>query len=563
MTYQPGFATSTPRSIWHGHHLAEAFRHAAQWLEAHREEINALNVFPVPDGDTGTNMVMTMQSATVSLPEGPTSVATISQLVTRGALLGARGNSGVILSQIFRGFADAVAQREEIDGRDLAAALEGASAMAYKAVMRPVEGTMLTVIRGAAERATPEANRSPALDTVLEAAIAGANAALDSTPDLLPILKQAGVVDAGGRGIVVILEGMQRYNRGETTIPREMTDGVIAPGSRMAFLDDVADLHGDDAFGYCTNFLVLGAGINFEVARNEIARMGQSAVIVGDDTMVKVHIHTENPGQVLDYAIRLGTLDQIKIDNMNAQTHALTEQRSAAGDHHAPANRPLPPMPDTIAIVAVAAGDGLSMALETMGATAVIQGGQTMNPSTEDLLRAVEDAPVDQVILLPNNKNIIMAANQLAHLTTRDVQVIPSISVPQGLAALASFNPEYTLSANGERMTAALDTVTTIDITRAVRDVEIDGLSVRHGQYIGLVDDVLKAAGDDLAALVAEAFAGIDCSLAELVTIFTGNDAIADDIDHIAAFIRDLVPEAEIEIQNGGQPHYHFIISVE
>lgn len=556
--------TAAPLQIWHGQQLAGAFRHASTWLDVHRDEVNALNVFPVPDGDTGTNMAMTMHAATNDLPDGPTSVATIAKLVTRGALLGARGNSGVILSQIFRGFADAIATRDEIDGRDLAIAFAGARDMAYKAVMRPVEGTMLTVIRGAADGAAQAAKRSVALDTVLAAAIDGANEALATTPNLLPILRQAGVVDAGGRGIVVILEGMLRFNRGEAV------DVAIAPdpgavGASMAFLDHVTDLHGEDAFGYCTNFLVVGNEINFLAARDTIAAMGQSAVIVGDDTMVKVHIHTEQPGKVLDYALTLGDLDQIKIDNMTLQTETLTDQRTAAPSESPEASESGETVPFTgsIAVIAVAAGDGLAQALTSMGATIIVSGGQTMNPSTEDLLRAVEEAPANDVIVLPNNKNIIMAANQLQELTERNVQIVPTISVPQGLTALSSFNGSQSLAENAARMTESRDAVTTIELTRAVRDVEIDGLAVSVGEVIALVDDVLKSAGSDTAQVLSEALAGLETEDAELVTVFTGSDAPDADIDHLVPALAELFPDADIDVQEGGQPHYQFIIGIE
>jgi DAK2 domain fusion protein YloV len=555
--------TTPPLHIWHGQELAGALHHAAIWLDAHREEVNALNVFPVPDGDTGTNMAMTLQSATANLPAGESTVSRVAQLVTRGALLGARGNSGVILSQIFRGFSDAIATRDEIDGRDLAAALVGARDMAYKAVMRPVEGTMLTVIGGAATGASGAAKRNVALDTVLVAAIEGANTALASTPDLLPILKQAGVVDAGGRGVVLILEGMLRFNRGELAT-RADSEAVASTGARMAFLDQAADLHGDDAFGYCTNFLVIGDSINFESARDTIAGMGQSAVIVGDETMVKVHIHTEQPGQVLDYALSLGMLDQIKIDNMTLQTEALSEQRSTAILAAAPVpENPKPTVIGSIAIVAVAAGDGMADALRAMGATTVVTGGQSMNPSTEDLLRAVDDVPTDDVIVLPNNKNIIMAANQLPALTHRSVRVIPSISVPQGLMALSSFNPGQSLEENVTRMSASVATVTTIELTRAVRDVEIDGLCVSDGQVIALVDDVLCAAGTEAPAVLAKALSHIDPAAVELVTVFTGLEATETDIAALEATLIDMLPGAEIDVQAGGQPHYLFVIGVE
>jgi len=545
--------------IWNGRQLAGAFGLAAAWLDANREQVNALNVFPVPDGDTGTNMAMTMRAAVQAVDPAATTAADVGRQLARGALMGARGNSGVILSQIFRGFANAIENRDEVDGRDLARALDSAQLMAYKAVMRPVEGTMLTVIRGAAERAVTAAERTPALTAVLREAIAGARDALATTPQLLDILRQAGVVDAGGQGIVVILEGLERFAHGDTTIElRELSEA--GTGAGMAFLDRVEDLHGEDEFGYCTNFMVFGTGLDFERARDDIAAMGQSAVIVGDDTMLKVHIHTENPGQVLHYAVQLGSLDQIKIDNMSSQTEILSGQRAAAVASAAPS----PELHHgTICVVAVAAGDGLANALRAMGATSVVAGGQTMNPSTEDLLKAVDQQPTGEVIILPNNKNIIMAANQVAELTDRTVRVVPTISVPQALAALATFNPAEPLDDNVESMTAALEGVVSLELTKAVRDVELDGVQVANGQVIGLVDDRLVAAGDDIATVARALFAGIDAEAAELVTIFSGADATDDDVAAMEAAVAASFPGAESEFQDGGQPHYLFVISVE
>jgi DAK2 domain fusion protein YloV len=545
--------------IWNGRQLAGAFGLAAAWLDANREQVNALNVFPVPDGDTGTNMAMTMRAAVQAIDPAATAASEVGKQLARGALMGARGNSGVILSQIFRGFVNAIQGRDEVDGRDLARALDSAQEMAYKAVMRPVEGTMLTVIRGAAERAMVTAERTPALTAVLREAIAGARDALASTPQLLDILRQAGVVDAGGQGVVIILEGLERYAHGDSTIV--LSDIPEAgTGAGMAFLDHVEDLHGEDAFGYCTNFMVFGSGLDFDLARDDIAAMGQSAVIVGDDTMLKVHIHTENPGRVLDYAVRLGSLDQIKIDNMSSQTEILGDQRAAAVAAAAPLSSG---HHGNICVVAVAAGDGLADALRAMGATTVVSGGQTMNPSTEDLRTAVNQQPTSDVIILPNNRNIIMAANQVAELTDRMVRVVPSISVPQALAALAAFNPDDALEENIDRMTAALSQVVTIELTKAIRDVELDGIQVGNGQVIGLIDDRLTAAGDDIATVARTLFDTASTRSAELVTIFSGEDATDDDIATIEGTVAASFPDAEVEYQAGGQPHYLFVISVE
>jgi DAK2 domain fusion protein YloV len=546
--------------IWDGPQLAAAFRLAADWLQINRDRINALNVFPVPDGDTGTNMAMTMQAAVRAVSETPVSAGETARLLAYGALMGARGNSGVILSQIFRGFASSIQDRDEIDGRDLSRALSGAREMAYKAVMRPVEGTMLTVIRGAAERAATIAERTPSISTVLAEVITGAQFALDSTPQLLDILRQAGVVDAGGQGVVCILEGLSRYANGETSI-EDTAQAATPTGAEMAFLDQVTELHGEDEFGYCTNFMVFGSGIEFDRVREEIAGMGQSAVIVGDDTMVKVHIHTENPGQVLDYALRLGALDQIKIDNMSKQTEILSGQRAAAVAE-APAGHDDTFDGDT-AIVAVAAGDGLAAALRSMGATCIVSGGQTMNPSTQDLLDAVNGAPVNDVIVLPNNKNIILAANQLVGLTERNVRIVPTISVPQGLTALASFSPASDLDDNVESMTESLSAVRSLEITRAVRDVELNGFMIANGQLLGLIDDAIEASGDSVETVAAAIFAKADPESAELVTVFSGADATRAEFEAVRGAVESAFPDAEYQFQDGGQPHYLFVISVE
>ncbi|MGH2559595.1 MAG: DAK2 domain-containing protein, partial [Thermomicrobiales bacterium] len=418
-------------ATWNGKSLLEGLIAATDWLTTNRDRVNALNVFPVPDGDTGTNMAHTMRSA---LDEAHKLSAVeklhAGQVATKsayGALMGARGNSGVILSQVFRGFATGITGLEEFDGRDLVRALEGAREMAYSAVMHPVEGTMLTVIRVAAERAGAVATRRSSLPAILAAALDGSRQALAATPEMLDILKQAGVVDAGGQGLVLILEGFDYVARGEGIPPAASAEELI--GTRMAFLDHIGELHGEDTLGYCTNFMIFGQQIDFPRVRAELAELGRSAVIVGDETVVKVHIHALNPGQVLDYAIRWGELGQIKIDNMNAQTDALSAQRQTAQQREASTSSE--PHVGRQAVLAVTSGAGLADALRSMGATGIVAGGQTMNPSVEELLVAVDATAADEVILLPNNPNIIMAANHVPELTTKRVRVVPSRSAPQ------------------------------------------------------------------------------------------------------------------------------------
>lgn len=556
----PSGMTAARTQIWDGRQLGEAFALAAATLEARREFVNGLNVFPVPDGDTGSNMAMTMDSAVRAIPPETSSVTEVGRHLAHGALMGARGNSGVILSQILRGFASGIVDRDELDGQDLARALRSAQKLAYKAVMRPVEGTMLTVIRGSADRAEATAQRSPSLTAVLRQAIEGAQAALDSTPQLLDILRQAGVVDAGGQGLVIILEGLERYALGDTTVG-EANLAAIESTAPFHLVPEFAGTHGDDSYGYCTNFMVFGQGLDFERVREEIAAMGQSAVIVGDDTIIKVHIHTERPGQVLDYATGLGSLDQIKIDNMARQTAALAEQRIVVGN--AATTPDSKPTPGAIAIVAVAAGDGLAGALRDMGATTVVRGGQTMNPSTEDLLKAVNGTGADRVIILPNNPNVIMTANQAAKWTDREVCVAPTRSVPQGLAALAAFQSGETLDRNVELMTGALSHVVTLELTTAMRDVALNGVQIRQGQMIGLLDDELTAAGDDVASVSCDLFARVGLDAPELITVFAGADATGADIAAIRQAANHAFPDAEIDLADGGQPHYRFVIGIE
>lgn len=552
---------------WTGEQLLEALTFAARLLTHHRDRVNALNVFPIPDGDTGTNMSLTMNTS-LDFAVKANATDTAGHLADRfayGALMGARGNSGVILSQIWRGFANGLEGCDVITGEDLGRAMNASRDKAYQAVMRPVEGTMLTVIRVAAEEGSKAATPGSSLTDVLETALRGARTALAETPEMLEILKQAGVVDAGGQGVVYLLDGMYRYALGNTTIDEDSSSAQI--GAEMDFLDNVTELHGEDPFGYCTNFMVFGAGIDFPTARETFSNMGQSVVAVGDDTVVKVHIHTENPGEVLAYALTLGYLDQIKIDNMTLQTEALKGQRAVNDPHHDRPSWAGSEIPadfhGSIGIIAVAAGDGLGDALLSMGANLIVNGGQTMNPSTEDLLSAVESLPVDQVILLPNNKNIILSAQQVAELTTKAVRVIPTRSLPHGLAALSRFGFEVSLEENVSSMTAAIADVSCVEITTAVRDVEINGVDVKEGQLIGLFDGDLIASGTNLTEIVSATFTGLGDTEPELLTVFTGEDASPTETEELERVANDLFPEAEVEIITGNQPHYHFIIGVE
>lgn len=555
-------ATAPSPAIWSGRAMRDAFAFATTWLQHHRDRVNALNVFPVPDGDTGTNMSLTMSGAMEAIEDLPADApaSDVAQRLAYGALMGARGNSGVILSQIFRGFANGVGSATQIDGRDLARALDGARETAYKAVMRPVEGTMLSVIRAAAEAAMAASQTQPSITDVLQAALDGARVALERTPEQLDILRQAGVVDAGGQGVVYFLEGMLKSATGDTDLPTG-TDSPGDIGGDMAFLDQVEELHGEDAFGYCTNFMVFGNDIAPEREREHIASMGQSAVIVGTDTMLKVHIHTLNPGDVLAYAITLGDLDQIKIDNMNKQTEALAGQRMAGAA--TPAIDEADRVHGSVGIIAVAAGEGISNALLSLGVTRIVEGGQTMNPSTQELLAAVEESPATELIVLPNNKNILMSASQVPELTSKDVRIVPTRSIPAALNALTAFNTDHSLDDNVAEMADAMADTIAVAVTRAVRDVELNGVTVEQGQSIGLINDDLKISGDDDLEVALRTLdeAGVDDP--ELLTVFVGKDVDSADADRLDQTLAERWPDAEVEMHEGGQPHYRYIISAE
>jgi DAK2 domain fusion protein YloV len=535
----------------------------AGWLERNVGGVNALNVFPVPDGDTGTNMFLTMKSA-YSAAEGDEaagrSVSDVASRAAYGALMGARGNSGVILSQIFRGIAKALDGHTMLDGPLLAAAFTEASAMAYKAVLKPVEGTLLTVSRGGAEAATVAATEGGDVRAVLDRALAGARATLAKTPEMLPLLREAGVVDAGGQGFVVILEGMRLHLAGRS-IETEELPAIVPDGVTMAF--DVGELtgkHGEDDYGYCTNFLLSctpGATLDFDAIRDQMAAMGHSAVIVGDERYVKAHIHTTDPGSLLSYAVTFGALSQIKIDNMDNQVETL-EGGASPG-----AVAPVGERTTGVSVVAVAAGEGLSAVLRGLGASAIVRGGQTMNPSTQELLDAINQAPTETVIVLPNNGNVVLTARQAAEMATKQVRVVPTKSIPQGIAALSAFTFAADLDRNADAMTGAASGTHTGEVTRAVRDATIGGVAVTSGQVIGLLDDVLTVSGSDSATVTLDLLRAMDAEHAELVTLYTGADVTQEEAEALSANVEEQFANIAVEIVRGGQPHYDYILSVE
>ncbi|HEX5690043.1 MAG TPA: DAK2 domain-containing protein [Roseiflexaceae bacterium] len=538
---------------WDGAQLLAAFSAAARWLELHADAVNALNVFPVPDGDTGTNMSLTLSGAVQDVTPDR-SCAVVAERVKYWATMRGRGNSGIILSQVLRGMAQALAGHERMGASELAAALTQASSTAYQAVMKPVEGTMLTVIREAAEAAELAAAEGAELGGVLEAAARRAGESVQRTPELLKTLRDAGVVDAGGHGLALILDGMLRYMRGETV---ERDEAASQAPAEIAF----ADIHGPDDFGYCTNFVLHGVGLPFEEIRTTLAAMGQSAVIVGDDQLVKVHIHMLLPGDALNYAMRFGALAQIEITNMDAQRAAL---QASAGQLSAPMGELAhEPLAAQVGVVAVAPGDGFAAIFHSLNVDAVVGGGQTMNPSTEDLLEAIERLPQGDVIVLPNNSNIILAARQAAGLSAKNVQVVPSKTLPQGIAARLSFNYQAGIEENVAAMADALHHVRTAEVTSAVRDAAIDGIAVRAGQTIGLLDGDLIVAADEREQVIDQLLDRMALDEREIVTIYYGRSVERAAAEALAERISVQYGGIDTEVQEGGQPLYDYIISAE
>lgn len=536
-----------PADQWSGAHLLGAFRAAARWLEQHADVVNALNVFPVPDGDTGTNMSLTLNGAIDGVEADP-SCAVVADTVRYWATMRGRGNSGIILSQVLRGFALGLHGQTWMGGRELAVALESASAAAYQAVMKPVEGTMLTTIRMAAEAAVASPEHS--VVAVLSDAVAAANAAVEQSPQLLKTLRDAGVVDSGGRGLALILEGMHRYATGQSV---ELGSAQPHPVSAMAF----EDVHGVDDFGYCTNFVVQGQQMPFAEIRETLGAMGQSVAVVGDETLIKVHIHLLRPGDVLNYALQYGTLDRIEIANMDVQREAL--HRAAATE--APAAHV--ELDTAVGVVAVSSGDGFAAIFRSLGAGEVIGGGQTMNPSTENMLEAVARLPQQDIVLLPNNSNVLMAARQAAAISDKRIEVVPSKTLPQGIAAMLRFNYQADLAANASAMTSALGDVCTAEITCAVRDATVDGVAVRAGQTIGLLDGTLVAADDDEQTLVDRLLDQMELDDREVVTVYHGRDTARADADALAEHIAERFPDVGVEVQAGGQALFDYILSAE
>ena len=523
------------------------------WLAANHEEVNRLNVFPVPDGDTGTNMLLTLQSAVEDVKESNAAeVSKIAKLASHGSLMGARGNSGVILSQIFRGFARAVEGKSSLTPAELAGAFEEAANAAYRAVNKPTEGTILTVAReagraAATAAAAPDAN----VPRVIAAAAAGAKAAVQKTPGQLQILRDAGVVDAGGFGLQLIIEGMLKtVEESEPVLATANSHRPVTPASQVSLALP------EGGWGYCTEFLIEGNNLDTELIRDQIEALGNSVLVVGEPELVKVHVHTDDPTRVINLAGGYGKLLKLNVGDMSTQHKRIIESEGAS-----PAQ--LAPRPNGVGIVAVVAGRGLVDIFRGLGVDAIIEGGQTMNPSTQDMLTAIESVPYNEVVLLPNNGNVIAAAKQVVGLTKKKVHLVETRSVPQGVSAVVAFRPESSGADNERAMRAEAERVQTIEVTHAVRDTRSNGLRVKKGDVIGLINDKLEFAGADYAEVVNKALGKLGPNSYELVTVYRGEQASDDEMAKLESEIRNSYPSLEVEVQQGGQQHYPFILSVE
>ncbi|WP_336990098.1 DAK2 domain-containing protein [Bacillus infantis] len=557
-------------TVLDGKRFAEMVMQGANHLSSNAKYVDALNVFPVPDGDTGTNMNLSMTSGAKEVRNNVQAhIGKVGTALSKGLLMGARGNSGVILSQLFRGFSKAIEQKSEITASEFADALNTGVETAYKAVMKPVEGTILTVAKDSAKRGVQAAQSEDDIIKVLEEVLKEAKASLNRTPDLLPVLKEVGVVDSGGQGLVFVYEGFLAELKGE-----KLPD---APAS-LPSMDEMvnAEHHksvqghintADIEFGYCTEFMVKleeeklnGKNFSEDLFRQDLSRFGDSLLVIADEELVKVHIHSEQPGDVLSYGQKYGSLVNMKIENMRQQ------HTNIVGETHTPLRTGEPAKTNEkleYGIVAVSMGSGIADLFRSIGAHVVIEGGQTMNPSTEDIVKAIKDANAKKIIILPNNKNIIMAAQQAAEVAEEDVVVIPSKTVPQGMAALLAFNPGAGLQDNESGMSEALSHVKTGQITFAVRDTSIDGLEIEKEDFMGIADGKIVVKDKDKTESAKKLLTHMIDEDAEIITILKGEDASEEDLEAIADFLEKEYEDIEVEVHDGKQPLYAFIFSIE
>ena len=551
-----------------GPEVLNGLRSALAWLQANQEQINDLNVFPVPDGDTGSNMFLTLRGALEEAEHAtdPSSVGSVLAAVAHGSLMGARGNSGVILSQVLRGFASGAGTGDTLTAGTVASGLHDAATVAYKAVIKPTEGTILTVVREASKAAMEAARDTDDIRVVLGRATESAHAAVEATTSQLPILAEAGVVDAGGFGFAVILEGFAKALEGdvahvdrevmrpagEPRVIRPAGASVPAPvkkGTRRGAAAVAANEHG---WGYCTEFLMHGPGLNVDAIKTELSAHGESALVVGDADLMRVHIHTAEPANLIALASAHAKLSKLKVEDMTAQHHEVLEKADQAEQSEV----------EPLAVVAVAPGEGFSEVLTNLGCKAVVSGGQTMNPSIEDIVTAVNGVRADSVIVLPNNGNVIMTAQQVDALTDSKVRVVPARNLPQGISAMLAYDAGADIDANVARMTDAMRDVTAIEVTRAVRDSVASGLTINEGDVIAVVDDIITTVGKDEAEVVERTLRGLPAQ-PEIVTIYRGGATSESDVESLKEQLTGKFPEVEFETHDGGQSHYSYILSVE
>ncbi|HOJ57691.1 MAG TPA: DAK2 domain-containing protein [Bacillota bacterium] len=574
------------RTLLDAEDFARAISAGTEWLGANKELVNSLNVFPVPDGDTGTNMHLTLLAAVreISKVQGKT-LSDIAEAVALGSLMGARGNSGVILSQLLRGFAKGVEGKTALDVAGLARGLQVAASMAYKAVMKPVEGTMLTVARQAARSAVECKRNNLDMVQAVEKILNDAQDTLEKTPEMLPTLKEAGVVDAGGQGLVFFWEGFVKSIRGEAVFARR--DALVAVPQKAdskvaARKAKEEEKRPDLEFRYCTEFLVKGKNLPLDMLRQNLTRFGDCVLVVGTDDVAKVHVHTNHPGQVLEHCIRLGELHEIKIDNMAYQHNEFEEAKSKrdrvvsidSGDDEqdsryksggaGEAKPKEQKVEKPVGVVAVAVGEGLSEILKSLGADVIVEGGQTMNPSIEELRDAVYQVAAKSVIILPNNGNVILTADKVKELVS-DIEtvVIPTKTIPQGVAALVTYNPSVDAESNRRSMEDMISQVSTGEVTYAVRASSVNGFSIDEKDFIGIKDGELCSTGKDRNEVAMSLVSQMVDSDTSLITIYHGKDIRSEDANELAERLADVYPYLEIEVHYGGQPVYYYIISAE
>lgn len=540
----------------------------ANHLSVNAKMVDALNVFPVPDGDTGTNMNLSMTSGAKEVRNNVQEhIGKVGSALAKGLLMGARGNSGVILSQLFRGFAKSIEQKSSINSKEFAAAFEAGVETAYKAVMKPVEGTILTVAKDAAKKGLAAAKNTDDIVKVMEEIVKEAKASLNRTPELLPVLKEVGVVDSGGQGLVLVYEGFLAELKGEklSDVPSSLPsmDELVSAEHHKSVQGHINTE--DIEFGYCTEFMVklekdklANNPFNEDTFRQDLSQYGDSLLVISDEEIVKVHIHSEQPGECLNYGQKYGSLIKIKIENMREQHSSIVEaQTPLQTETKAPKKK------EEYGIITVAMGEGIAELFKSIGAKAVIEGGQTMNPSTEDFVKAIKEVNAKNIIILPNNKNIIMAAQQAAELVEENVIVIPSKTVPQGMTALLSFNPAAAVEDNEANMVRALDTVKTGQITFAVRDTNIDGLEIENGDFMGIADGKIKVKNKDKLQAAKQLLDEMMTDDSEILTILYGEDATEEEVEELVAYCEEKFEDAEVEVHNGKQPLYAFIFSIE